>query len=54
MMTNVNPKTRENIDKYCEKFEKDILALFDRNYRKGDPKMMNVRTAWLRPKILLT
>ncbi|KAI6152210.1 exocyst complex component Sec10-like protein [Pisolithus tinctorius] len=34
-------KTRENIDKYCEKFEKDMLFLFDRYYRKGDPKMMH-------------
>ena len=36
-------QTRENIDKYCEKFEKDMLHLFDRAYRKGDPKMMHVR-----------
>jgi len=38
-------KTRENIDidKYCEKFEKDMLALFDRIYRKGNPAMMTVR-----------
>ena len=35
-------KTRENIDKYCEKFEKDMLYLFDKCYRKGDPKMMHV------------
>lgn len=35
-------KTRENIDKYCEKFEKEMLYLFDRCYRKGDPKMMHV------------
>ncbi|CAL1701173.1 unnamed protein product [Somion occarium] len=34
-------KTRENIDKYCEKFEKDMLHLFDRAYRKGDPKVMH-------------
>ncbi|KAI6135023.1 exocyst complex component Sec10-like protein [Pisolithus croceorrhizus] len=34
-------RTRENIDKYCEKFEKDMLYLFDRYYRKGDPKMMH-------------
>ncbi|KAJ2931598.1 hypothetical protein H1R20_g5516, partial [Candolleomyces eurysporus] len=34
-------KTRENIDKYCEKFEKEMLSLFDRCYRKGDPKMMH-------------
>lgn len=35
-------KARENIDKYCEKFEKDMLHLFDRAYRRGDPKMMHV------------
>ena len=35
-------KTRENIDRYCEKFEKEMLNLFDRCYRKGDPKMMHV------------
>ncbi|KDQ64331.1 hypothetical protein JAAARDRAFT_223032 [Jaapia argillacea MUCL 33604] len=34
-------KTKESIDKYCEKFEKDMLYLFDRCYRKGDPKMMH-------------
>lgn len=34
-------KTRENIDKYCEKFEKDMIYLFDRCYRKGDPKLMH-------------
>lgn len=34
-------KTRENIEKYCEKFEKEMLNLFDRCYRKGDPKMMH-------------
>ncbi|EIW82063.1 exocyst complex component Sec10 [Coniophora puteana RWD-64-598 SS2] len=34
-------KTREAIDKYCEKFEKDMLYLFDRCYRKGDPKLMH-------------
>ncbi|GBE80010.1 hypothetical protein SCP_0212120 [Sparassis crispa] len=34
-------KTRENIEKYCEKFEKDMLHLFDRAYRRGDPKMMH-------------
>jgi exocyst complex component 5 len=35
-------QTRENIEKYCEKFEKEMLNLFDRCYRKGDPKMMHV------------
>ncbi|KIY74226.1 exocyst complex component Sec10 [Cylindrobasidium torrendii FP15055 ss-10] len=34
-------KTREAIEKYCEKFEKEMLNLFDRSYRKGDPKMMH-------------
>ncbi|KAF7292335.1 Exocyst complex component protein [Mycena chlorophos] len=34
-------KTRENIEKYCEKFEKEMLGLFDRCYRRGDPKMMH-------------
>lgn len=38
-------QTRENIDRYCEKFEKDMLHLFDRAYRRGDPKMMHVRSA---------
>lgn len=33
-------KTHDTIDKYCEKFEKDMLKLFDKSYRKGDPKMM--------------
>ena len=35
-------ETRASIDKYCERFEKDMLKLFDRYYRKGDPKMMAV------------
>ncbi|KAF8897737.1 exocyst complex protein [Infundibulicybe gibba] len=34
-------KTRDNIEKYCEKFEKEMLHLFDRCYRRGDPKMMH-------------
>ncbi|PPR04032.1 hypothetical protein CVT24_010607, partial [Panaeolus cyanescens] len=34
-------QTRENIEKYCEKFEKEMLNLFDRCYRKGDPKLMH-------------
>ncbi|GAA5991087.1 hypothetical protein JCM11641_004427 [Rhodosporidiobolus odoratus] len=33
-------KTRETIEQYCERFEKDMLRLFDRYYRKGDPKAM--------------
>ncbi|TIA77982.1 hypothetical protein E3P92_03717 [Wallemia ichthyophaga] len=36
-----NAKSTQNIiEKYCEKFEKDLLKLFDKSYRKGDPKMM--------------
>ncbi len=41
--TQSSRQTRENIDRYCEKFEKDMLHLFDRAYRRGDPKMMHVR-----------
>ncbi|GAA5914353.1 hypothetical protein JCM5296_001632 [Sporobolomyces johnsonii] len=33
-------KTRETIERYCERFEKDMLRLFDKYYRKGDPKAM--------------
>ncbi|KAM0792876.1 hypothetical protein ACM66B_002639 [Microbotryomycetes sp. NB124-2] len=33
-------RTRATIEKYCEQFEKDMLRLFDRYYRKGDPKAM--------------
>jgi hypothetical protein len=35
-------ETRASIEKYCEKFENDMLKLFDRYYRKGDPKGMAV------------
>lgn len=35
-------KTREAIERYCEKFEREMLNLFDRCYRKSDPKMMHV------------
>ncbi len=34
-------KTREEIDRYCERFERDMLKLFDKFYRKSDPKMMS-------------
>ncbi|EIN11132.1 hypothetical protein PUNSTDRAFT_64692, partial [Punctularia strigosozonata HHB-11173 SS5] len=34
-------KTREAIDRYCERFEKEMLYLFDKSYRRGDPKLMN-------------
>ncbi|GAA5978973.1 hypothetical protein JCM10908_002753 [Rhodotorula pacifica] len=33
-------RTRETIERYCERFEKEMLRLFDRYYRKGDPKAM--------------
>lgn len=36
-------QTRETIERYCERFEKEMLRLFDRYYRKGDPKAMAVR-----------
>lgn len=35
-------QTRDAVEKYCERFEKDMLRLFDRYYRKGDPKAMAV------------
>lgn len=40
--THVWNQTRDRIDKYCEQFEKDMLRLFDKSYRKGDPNMMGV------------
>lgn len=46
-----NPQTREAIDKYCEKYEKDMLNLFDRCYRKEDPKMMGVRSLLFQKQI---
>lgn len=46
-------QTRETIDGYCETFEREILNLFDRAYRKGDPKMMHVRANILATSILL-
>lgn len=36
-------KVREGIERYCERFEKDMLKLFDKYYRRGDPKAMAVR-----------
>ena len=33
-------KTRDEIDRYCERFERDMLKLFDKFYRKSDPRMM--------------
>lgn len=35
-------QTRDAVEKYCEKFEKDMLKLFDRYYRNGDPRGMAV------------
>lgn len=34
-------QTREIIDRFAERFERDMLKLFDRFYRKSDPKMMS-------------
>ena len=34
-------QTRETIDRFSERFERDMLKLFDRFYRKSDPKMMS-------------
>lgn len=31
---------RDEVEKYCENFEKSVLKDFDRSYRKGDPSMM--------------
>ncbi|GAA5894708.1 exocyst subunit SEC10 [Sporobolomyces salmoneus] len=33
-------RTRESIERYCERFEKEMLKLFDKYYRRGDPKAM--------------
>lgn len=35
-------RIRDEVERYCEKFEKECLRLFDRSYRKGDPRMMAV------------
>ena len=35
-------RVRDEIERYCERFEKEVLRLFDRSYRKGDPRMMAV------------
>lgn len=34
-------ETREVIERYCEQFERDMLRLFDKYYRRSDPKMMS-------------
>lgn len=48
--------TRESIERYCERFEKDMLKLFDKYYRRGDPKAMAVsfRTLSISRLIFLT
>lgn len=33
-------KTRDEIDAYCERFERDMLRIFDKYYRRSDPRMM--------------
>ncbi|PKI85075.1 Exocyst complex component 5 [Malassezia vespertilionis] len=33
--------TRDAVDAYCEQFERDMLKLFDKYYRRSDPKMMS-------------
>ncbi|ODO08976.1 hypothetical protein I350_02568 [Cryptococcus amylolentus CBS 6273] len=33
-------RVRDQIECYCERFEKELLRLFDRSYRKGDPRTM--------------
>lgn len=38
-------RVRDEIEGYCERFEKELLRLFDRSYRKGDPRMMAVSVA---------
>lgn len=34
-------ETRDAIDRYCEQFEREMLRLFDKHYRRSDPKMMS-------------
>ncbi|KAK0538566.1 Exocyst complex component 5 [Tilletia horrida] len=34
-------KTQEAVDHYCERFERDMLKLFDKAYRESDPKRMS-------------
>ena len=34
-------ETRDAIDHYCEQFEREMLRLFDKYYRRSDPKMMS-------------
>jgi hypothetical protein len=37
----VSSQTRDTIDAFAERFERDMLKLFDKFYRKSDPKMMS-------------
>jgi exocyst complex component 5 len=36
-------KTRESIERYGERLEKDLLQAFDKAYRRGDLREMRVR-----------
>jgi hypothetical protein len=47
-------QTRDTIEKFCERFEKEMLKSFDRYYRKGDPKAMAVSGTSLLPEVLLS
>jgi hypothetical protein len=38
-------RVRDEVERYCERFEKEVLRLFDRSYRKGDPRMMAVSSS---------
>ncbi|CAO3578914.1 unnamed protein product [Absidia cylindrospora] len=35
-----NDKARMGIEKFCERFEKEVLEEFDKAYREGDPRIM--------------
>ncbi len=45
-------RVRDEIERYCERFEKEVLRLFDRSYRKGDPRTMAVGEVQLRQGIV--
>jgi hypothetical protein len=47
-------RVRDEVERYCEKFEKEVLRLFDRSYRKGDPRMMAVSLIQRRSRVTLT
>jgi exocyst complex component 5 len=40
----IEGKIRENIEKYGERLEKDLLKAFDRAYRRGNFRDMRVRS----------